>query len=70
MDVLKEVIVNIFGTYEPVTYEVYNSVTDSYDTVIASGMAGVDWMFIAGVLLFGITAFCVFRIIGGIIKNV
>ena len=70
MEVLKEIIISIFGTYEPVTYEVYNSVTDSYDTVIASGMAGVDWAFIAGVLLFGITSFCVFRIIGGIIKNV
>lgn len=67
---MKDIIADIFGTYEPITYEVYNSVTDTYDTVIASGTAGVDWMYVAGVILFGVALFCVFKIIGGIVKNV
>lgn len=65
-----DIITEIFGTYQPVTYEVYNSATDSYDVIVASGSAGVDWTYIGGIFLFGLTLFCVFKIIGGIIKNV
>lgn len=70
MDSLKVIIEQIFGTYQPVTYEIYNSVSDSYDIVIADGFAGVDWAYLAGVFLFGVSLFCVFKIIGGIVKNV
>jgi len=70
VETLKTIITSIFGEYTPVTYEMYDSVNDTYYDVVASGFAGVDWPFIAGVMLFGIAMYCAFRIIGGIIKNV
>lgn len=61
---MRDIIINLFGIYTPVTYN------DGVNDVIPSGMAGVDWTFIAGVFLFSLTLYCVFRVIGGIFKNV
>lgn len=60
-------IETIFGTYSPVTYEVYNAVTESYDTVVAQGFAGVDWPYILAVGGFFLVLFCILRIVGGVI---
>lgn len=74
---MRALIVSIFGTYTPVTYQYefsqWDVATEQYITMratkIADGMAGVDWTFIAGVAIFAITLFCVLRIIGAVISR-
>lgn len=62
-----ELITCIFGSYTPVTYEIYNAVTESYDTVVAQGFAGVDWPYILAVGGFFLVLYSILRIIGGIV---
>lgn len=62
-----ELITSIFGQYHPVTYEVYNAVTESYETIVAQGFAGVDWPYILAVGGFFLVLFCILRIVGGVI---
>lgn len=61
---LRTLITNLFGSYAPITF----TDVDSVD-VIPSGCAGMDWEWIAGVALFAITLYSVFRLIGGLIKK-
>lgn len=61
---MRSIIAELFGSYEPVIYQD----ADGID-VVASGMAGVDWTFLSGVILFGLTLYCVFRIIGGLLRK-
>lgn len=71
---LKALIVSIFGEYTPVTTSA--AVTETVDgvttttliDVVASGAAGVDYAWIAGVALFGILLYCVMRIFGTVLK--
>lgn len=66
-------IYDLFGSYSPVTYSdtslVWDSVNEEFITivndVIPSGLAGVDWPWIAGVFLFAIMLHGLLRIIGG-----
>lgn len=62
---LKDLIVNIFGTYEPVSYVDVDGVTQ-----YLSGAAGVDWPYVLGAAAFILTIYCVLRIIGGVISRV
>lgn len=62
-----ELITSIFGSYTPVTYEIYNAVTESYDTVVAQGFAGVDWPYLLAVGGFFLVLYSILRIIGGIV---
>lgn len=48
----------VFGTYTPITY------TDNGVDIIPSGMAGVDWTFIAGIVIFIVITICIFKTIG------
>lgn len=57
---MQTVINNIFGVYTPVM--------DS-NGVIPSGMAGVDWSYVAGVVLFAVVLLCFFKIVGAVIKR-
>ena len=64
-------LVAIFGEYTPLTQSVTTyfadgSVVESVEYV--SGVAGLDWMWIAGVVLFCIVIYCIFRMIGGVLK--
>ncbi len=74
LDGLKAVIRTIFGTYEPVTTTaVYIETVDGETVttlvdVVAAGTAGVDYEYIAGVFLFGIMLFCMFKLLGGIMS--
>lgn len=61
---MRDIIVNLFGTYTPVTYTDGNNVA-----VIPDGFAGVDWSWLSGVLLFALTLYCVLRILGGAFKK-
>lgn len=58
---MKEFIQNLLGTYSPVTYTV------GEDTIVASGLAGVDWLYVISGLLFVVIVYSIFRIIGGLI---
>lgn len=66
---MRDLIESIFGTYQPVYTDSYTTDGAFLGTVVADGAAGVDWMYIAGVVLFAITLYSLFRIIGGLIKN-
>lgn len=59
-------IESIFGTYVPVTYQVYDAATQAYESVIPSGSAGVDWPYVLGVLGFFLMLYCIMRLIGGV----
>ncbi len=72
---MKDLIIQIFGTYEPVmsTQAVSVPLAEGGSTletveVVASGLAGVDWAWIAGVALFGIVLYCFFRLVGCLLK--
>ena len=72
---MKEMILSLFGSYEPVTYMEYfqtvaedgSAVWNSYE-VVASGLAGVDWPWVMGVLLFAIVLYSFFRLLGVFFK--
>lgn len=67
---MKDLILTIFGAYEPVTttaaYVVPGAEGSTLEEVqvIASGLAGVDWPWVAGVLLFGIVLYSLLRLVG------
>lgn len=71
---MKDLIVEIFGEYEPVMTETYIPYTIDgemfYDVadVVASGAAGVDWAWVMGVLLFALVLYSLFRILGVFFK--
>jgi len=73
---MKELIISIFGEYEPITYQlttVGGSADDLYEVtndVIPNGLAGCDWTYILGVVAFLIVLYCILRIIGGVISRV
>ena len=71
---LKDIIVSIFGSYEPVTQETVITETIDGSTVetvirtVAPGLAGVDFEWIGSVLLFGVVLFCFGKLVGGIVR--
>lgn len=75
---MKDLLISIFGSYSPVTYvhefAQWDVATEQYivmqEDVIPSGLAGCDWPFILGVLIFAISLYCVLRIIGAVISRV
>lgn len=59
---IREFMQAIFGNYIPVTY------TDSAgNSIIPAGVAGVDWQYVLGVVLFCIIVYSLLRIVGGLI---
>lgn len=72
---LKALVESIFGTYKPITTPVPvketvdgSTVTNLIDTV-ASGAAGVDYAWLAGVAIFCIVLFSFFRLLGVVFKR-
>lgn len=71
---LKALIVSIFGEYTPVmtttaiTETVGNETTTSLVDTVAPGAAGVDYAWLAGVLLFAVLLFCLLKLLGGVLK--
>lgn len=61
---MRDIIISLFGTYTPITYTDGNNVS-----IIPDGFSGVDWTWLAGVLLFALTLYCVLRILGGAFKK-
>lgn len=71
---LKSLVTAIFGEYTPVTTTSVLSETVGTDTLqylvetVASGTAGVDYEWIAGVVLFAIMLYCLMKLLGGVLK--
>ena len=70
-------ILDILGRgYTPITYEYTESVYDASldamsqitNDIIPSGMAGVDWEFLAAAAIFCVCLYCIFRLLGAIFK--
>lgn len=65
---MKDLIISIFGTYEPIMYEIENA-NGTLEEIVPSGMAGVDIPFVCGVFIFAIAFYSVFRMLGSIIAH-
>lgn len=64
---MKAIMESIFGVYTPVVVSEV-AADGSVVTKTLSGLAGVDWPYVGGVLLFAICLYSVFRLIGVIFK--
>ena len=58
---MRDLILTIFGTYTPVLDPVSGSV--------AVGLAGVDWPYVSGVLLFALVLYGLLRFLGVMFKR-
>ena len=61
----------MFGTYTPKTQMVttyYDGQPLGVSTEYVPGLAGLDMEWIASVVLFGVVVYCLFRLLGGIVK--
>lgn len=56
---MKDVLIQIFGVYEPVVYTLSDG----------TACAGADWSYIGGVAVFCICLYSMFRILGGLFKR-
>lgn len=71
---LKALVASIFGEYTPVTTTsvvtetVGNEIRQYLVETVATGAAGVDYEWLAGVLLFAILLFCLMKLLGGVIS--
>lgn len=68
---LPTMLEQIFGHYQPLTQEVKHYFPDGssfLSTEYVEGAAGLDYTYIASVVIFIIALYCVFRIIGGVFK--
>lgn len=71
---LKALVVSIFGEYEPimttelVSETVGETVYQYYVDTVAPGAAGIDYEWLAGVLLFAVLLFCLLKLLGGVLK--
>lgn len=64
-DILKSLVIDLIGTYTPNTYTL-----DGEYYIIPAGAAGIDWPWLAAALLFGLSFYCVFRLVGVIINAI
>lgn len=68
---LPAVLVSLFGEYQPRTQTVTEYLSDGSSveyTQVVPGLAGLDWLWISSVLLFGMFLYCVLRMIGGCLR--
>lgn len=74
---MASIIYSLFGSYQPVEYlyteKVWDSVNEVFvdvsNYVIPSGASGVNWEWLSGVFLFGVTLWSFFRLLGGIFSG-
>lgn len=71
---IKALIASIFGEYTPVksaavvSETINGEVNTTIIDIVAPGMAGVDFQWLAGVLLFAILLFCLMKLLGGVLS--
>ena len=66
---ITQLMTDLFGVYTPVMQDVYNEAGEYVGQVVASGMAGVDWVYVGSVVLFGACLLSVFKLLGVLLKN-
>lgn len=66
---MRSLLVSLFGVYMPVMTDVYDSAGVVVGSVVADGVAGVDWPWVAGVVLFGVVLYCFLRMVGGMLHD-
>ena len=68
---MARVITSLLGEYTPrtqtVTEHLSDGTTSTYQEIVP-GVAGMDFVWLAGALLFALVLFCIFKIIGGLLK--
>ena len=64
---MRTLIEQIFGQYQPIMTPL---ATDTDIMGVAAGMAGVDWEYVCGVILFGVVLYMVLSIVRSVISNV
>lgn len=75
---MREFLEMILGEYTPVTYDLqqifYSADGTSYDTVtntvVASGLAGIDWTFVFTGVCFCVLLWCSLKLLGGLICRI
>jgi len=70
-DSIPGVLTALFGEYTPRTQTVTQYLSDGTEvssTQIVPGLAGLDWLWLSSVVLFGMGLYCVFRAIGGCLR--
>ena len=68
---LGSAVLGLLGSYTPDTYTVTTYLPDGSavtSTEIVPGLAGLDYEWIAGAVLFTLALYCIFRMIGGIFR--
>lgn len=68
---LPGVLVALFGEYQPRTQTVTEYLADGTEVTYqqyVDGLAGLDWTWIASVVLFAMSLYCVLRMIGGCLR--
>ena len=68
---LKDLIVDLFGPYEPQTETITQSLSDGSTVTVEQripGIAGLDYEWFAALCLFGLMLYCFFRLLGGVFK--
>lgn len=68
---LLDAMTALFGNYQPRTYMVSTYLEDG--TIVSSeeivpGLAGLDWEWVVGAGLFIMSLYCIFKVIGGLLK--
>lgn len=64
---IKATLAQILGTYEPVLTDVLDAEGAVIGRVVAQGVAGVDWLYVASAIMLALAVYSVFRIVGGVI---
>lgn len=72
---MRSMLIELFGEYTPVMFEQVHYIQTAdggyikvMSDVVASGLAGVDWPWVAGVFLFAIVLYSLFRLLGVFFK--
>lgn len=72
---IQDVLVELFGEYEPLQETVIRTYTSTDGSVSTTeivetipGIAGVDFQWVAGVFLFGLCLYSFFRLLGVLLK--
>lgn len=63
-------LTSILGEYSPATYQTvtYMDGATVVTTEVVSGLAGLDWPWIASAGIFALMLFCLFKLLGGLWK--
>lgn len=72
---MQDIIIELFGEYHPLTETLLRTYSSADGVTCSSeiqqtipGIAGVDFQWIAAVLLFTVSLYCLFRLLGVLLK--